>query len=232
MTGTKVPSALDPNRTEPRFLSDGQELALSPQDALRPEKTRPGFVLASASPRRRELLARVGLYPEVRPVDVDESSLPSETPLEEVCRVAQAKAMASDASAVLAADTVVAIDGRSLGKPRDRVHAERLLCWLSGRTHWVHTAVVLRIGARLSTEVVTTEVRFRPLMSWEIRAYLQSGEADDKAGAYAIQGDGGSFVDRIDGSYTNVIGLPLEETMSLLKRERLWRPPALASEDP
>lgn len=174
------------------------------------------FVLASASPRRRELLAQVGLHPAVRPVDVDETPRAGEVPLDYVLRVAVAKAEASDAPACLAADTVVALDGQSLGKARDRDHARRLLQWLSGRDHLVHSAVVVRVGERLGWDVVTTEVRFRRLPEAEIEAYLLTDEPYDKAGAYGIQGRGGAFVERISGSYTNVVGLPVAETLRLL----------------
>ncbi len=177
------------------------------------------FVLASASPRRRDLLAQVGLTPDVRPSDVDETPLPGEAPETYALRVARDKAMAAPAHvAALAADTVVALDGKSLGKARDRAHACEMLGALSGRTHFVHTAVVLKTGQEVLTEVVSTEVRFRTLSSEEIARYVDTKEPMDKAGAYGIQGLGGAMVASLKGSYTNVVGLPLEETLELLQR--------------
>jgi septum formation protein len=169
-------------------------------------------------------LARVGIHPPVAPVDVDETPLDHETPVECVLRLARAKANASPAPVALAADTVVALDGHILGKPRDRDHADQLLRWLSGRTHRVHSAVVLRVEDRSSWDLVTTDVRFRVLLEAEIAHYLDSGEPWDKAGAYGIQGLGGAFVECIDGSYTNVVGLPLSQTLRLLRREGVWSP--------
>ena len=183
----------------------------------------PSFVLASASARRRELLARVGLWPEVRPSNVDERVLPREDPERYAVRVALDKARASTAEgAVLAADTVVAFDGRSLGKPDDAASAEQMLGRLSGQTHWVHTGVVLRgsDGAFVSCRV-STRVRFRNLGSREISEYVASGEFEGKAGSYAVQGLGGALIAEIHGSYTNVVGLPLEETLELLQQAGL-----------
>lgn len=177
------------------------------------------FVLASASPRRRDLLAQVGLQPQITPSDVDETPHEGELPLDYVARVARDKAMAyPGAEAVLAADTVVALDQRCLGKADDQAHARRMLGELSGCTHFVHTAVVLRTGQDVLTEVVSTEVRFRELGAEEIARYVDSGEPMDKAGAYGIQGLGGALVASLKGSYTNVVGLPLEETLAMLKR--------------
>lgn len=178
------------------------------------------FVLASRSPRRRALLAAAGLTPELAAADVDETPLPGELPLAYGLRVATAKAMACPGERpVLAADTVVALDGAILAKADDRAHAEAMLAQLSGRTHVVHTAVVLDprgLGGELLSDVVSTTVRFRALSAEEIRAYVATGEPMDKAGAYGIQGEGGALVAEVRGSYTNVVGLPLEETLRLL----------------
>ncbi len=177
------------------------------------------FVLASASPRRRDLLAQVGLQPEIVPSHVDETPRVGELPLVYVARVAKDKALAYAGSGpVLAADTVVALDDRCLGKADDKDHACRMLRELSGRTHFVHTAVVLKAGQDVLTEVVSTEVSFRDLGDEEIERYVDSGEPMDKAGAYGIQGLGGALVASLKGSYTNVVGLPLQETLVLLKR--------------
>lgn len=181
------------------------------------------FVLASASPRRRELLARVGIHPEVRPAEIDESVRPGETPEVYARRVAQDKALAALVEIpVLAADTVVAMEDHVLGKASSEEEALAMLTRLSGRWHVVHTAVVTRARTRdLSSVLVTTDVRFRRLSEDEMRAYVATGEPMDKAGAYGIQGLGGALVAEVRGSYTNVIGLPLEETLELLERQGL-----------
>jgi len=177
------------------------------------------LALASASPRRRDLLAAAGIGAEIAPQDVDESLVPNETPMAYVLRVARAKAAAYGGSceAVLAADTTVAIDGLSLAKSEDDADAKRMLRVLAGRAHVVHTAVVLRTPAGTMERVVSTEVRFRALSDAEIERYVVSGEHKDKAGAYGIQGKGGALVDAVDGSYTNIVGLPLEETLAMLR---------------
>ena len=177
------------------------------------------FVLASASPRRRELLAQVGLFPEVRPSHVDETPEPGEAPEAYGLRVARAKAEAADVNgAVLAADTEVVIDGRCLGKPTDEADARGMLAGLAGRAHHVLTAVALRTEQGVLTELVRTEVRFRALGEDEIARYVATGEPMDKAGGYGIQGRAGALVASVHGSYTNVIGLPLPETLALLAR--------------
>ncbi len=174
------------------------------------------FVLASRSPRRRDLLAAAGLYPDVDPVDVDESVRSGETPERYVVRVAQAKAEASTRpEPVLAADTTVILDGQALGKASSLEHAQEMLRALSGRTHVVRTAVVLRVE-RLIWDVVATAVTFRALTDADIRRYVETDEPFDKAGAYGIQGRGGALVERVEGSYTNVVGLPITETLRLL----------------
>lgn len=189
-----------------------------------PPVGRPTLVLASASPRRRELLGRLGLTPVIRPADLDESPLPSEAPDALVLRSATAKAAASAATGdpgvdevVLAADTEVVLDGRALGKPADATDATAMLRSLAGRTHAVVTGLAARRGTDVVTARVTTEVTFRALSPEDIAWYVATGEPDDKAGAYAIQGSGAVLVDRINGSDTNVIGLPLPATVALLR---------------
>jgi septum formation protein len=177
------------------------------------------ILLASASPRRRELLGQVGLLPRVSPSHVDETPRPGEPPIPYALRVAKAKAARAEAGpwVVIAADTVVALEGAILGKPESAVESSRMLARLSGRTHAVHTAVVVRMPDRGErSTVISTEVRFRTLSPIEIERYVASGEPLDKAGAYAIQGLGGALVAEVRGSYTNVVGLPLEETLALL----------------
>ncbi len=179
------------------------------------------LVLASASPRRASLLRSAGLDFDVRPADADETPLPDEDPRRYALRVAHAKARdvpRAAGEAVLAADTVVALDGRILGKPADADEARRTLAALSGREHRVHTAVVVVAGGRFHTRTVTTRVRFRALTPHDIDAYVATGESFDKAGGYGIQGHGGALVARLTGSYTAVVGLPLEETLVLLGR--------------
>ena len=184
------------------------------------------LVLASASPRRSELLRSVGLDFDVVPADIDESVQPGETPLEYVSRLSAEKAgvvaarVGSDVI-VIAADTTVDVDGRILEKPMDDADARRMLRLLSGRTHLVHTGVTVswfpETRARGTTTIVAeTAVRFIELDDRAIDWYLATGEHAGKAGAYGIQGTAGAFVERIDGSVTNVIGLPLAETVALL----------------
>lgn len=180
------------------------------------------MILASASPRRAELLAAAGFRFEVAPADVDETPQAGEPPAAYALRVARDKAaaaagaLAGRALIVLAADTVVAIDGQILGKPADEPDAARMLRLLSGRLHEVHTAVVVGDGARVQHAVVTTRVRFQPLSEPEIAWYVASGEPDGKAGAYAIQGLGARFVEWIEGSWSNVVGLPIATVYRLL----------------
>jgi len=180
----------------------------------------PRLVLASASPRRRELLALLGLEFSVRPVDLDERALAGEAPAAHVRRLAREKAAAAagEGELVLAADTVVAVDGEILGKPSDAAEARRMLARLSGRTHEVFTGVALRQGGAAPREAVAvarTAVRFAALTGAEIDWYVASGEPFDKAGAYAIQGLGALLVEEIEGNYTNVVGLPLPATRRL-----------------
>jgi septum formation protein len=182
----------------------------------------PTLVLASASPRRRDLLRRLGLDPALRPVDLDETPHADEPPQDLVVRLAAAKAAAGadrgeGDEVVLAADTEVVLDGRVLGKPVDDADAAAMLRRLNGRTHEVVTGLAVRRGeiARLAT--VTTEVTFRHLTDDEIAWYVATGEPSGKAGGYALQGAGAALVASIAGSDTNVIGLPLAETVTLLR---------------
>lgn len=190
------------------------------------------LVLASRSPRRIDLLHSIGLDPLVDPADLDETPLPGETPIDHVQRLARAKAESvatrHDIAAVtvLGADTTVDVDDRICGQPVDRAHAERMLRLLSGRTHRVHTAVAV-IGpgpgaGEFRSIVVTTLVTCVPITDELCRWYLDTNEWRGKAGSYAIQGLGAALVDRVRGSYSNVVGLPLRETARLLG----WNLPA------
>jgi septum formation protein len=189
------------------------------------------FVLASASPRRRELLAQLGLRFTVAAADLDETPLSQESPDIYVLRLARAKAQAVAArfpdSWVLAADTTVALETQLLGKPEGAAEARQMLSLLSGRTHWVYTGVALAGRAQAST-VVRSAVTFRTLSQAEIDWYVGTGEPLDKAGAYAVQGKGGFLVASLEGSPTNVIGLPLGETLQMLAQAGVplpWRTP-------
>jgi septum formation protein len=183
------------------------------------------LVLASASPRRRELLAALGLEFRIEAADIDESPRAGEGAEAYVRRLALEKASAVAAahagSLVLGADTVVVVDGEILGKPRDAEDARRMLRRLAGRGHQVLTGVAVvgagEGGPRLA-EVVRTEVLFTPMDEAEIGAYVASGEPLDKAGAYAIQGLGARYVESISGNYSNVVGLPLPHAVRLLRR--------------
>ena len=185
--------------------------------------TRPPLLLASASPRRLELLRALGLEPLVRPADVDETLRPGEDPHDAAERLARAKAAAVAEGApagavVLAADTIVVLDGEALGKPRDEADARRMLRALRGRAHDVVTGVALSRDGRLVSGRETTEVLFAPMTDEEVDAYVASGEPADKAGGYAVQGVGAVFVEQLHGSYSGVMGLPLYETAELLRR--------------
>lgn len=183
-----------------------------------------GLILASASPRRRELLATIGLECAVAPAEIDETVLPGEEPVPHVLRLSAAKAEAigilSDPAGrwVVGSDTVVVCDGIILGKPTDSADAVRMLQMLSGRTHEVVTGYALhdRLTGRTDTGSITTEVRFRPLTTQEIERYVATGEPLDKAGAYGIQGIGAVLVESINGSYPAVVGLPITALTKLL----------------
>lgn len=184
-------------------------------------KMRMGLILASQSPRRRELLARLGLPFTVAPAGVDETMDPERDPYDEVARLSQAKADAVPVGpddVVVAADTVVVLDGRVLGKPKDPDDAARMLRALSGRSHQVMTGLTVKRGGRRWPLTAVTRVWFRPLSGAEIDAYIASGEPMDKAGAYGIQGLAAAFVERLDGDYFNVVGLPLCPLAGLLRQ--------------
>jgi len=183
---------------------------------------RPPLVLASASPRRLELLAQIGLAPDlIDPAEIDETPLDGETARRLALRLARAKAASVAArragAFVLAADTVVAVGRRLLGKPEGEADAARMLALLSGRAHRVLTAVAAaEPGGRAAARLSETRVRFKRLTGPETDAYLASGEWAGKAGAYGVQGRAGAFVIALNGSYTGVVGLPLYETRALL----------------
>ena len=179
------------------------------------------IILASASPRRAELLRAAGIEFDVIPADIDERVLPSETPDAYVRRVAEAKAHALvgrvDGRVVLAADTTVVIDNEMLGKPLDDRDAKRMLRLLSGRCHEVITGVTVLVRTEMITMVASTSVEFAELTDDEIDWYVATGEPRDKAGAYAIQGYASRFVTRVNGSYSNVVGLPIALVYEMLK---------------
>jgi septum formation protein len=188
--------------------------------------------LASLSPRRRELLKQIGVNFDVLMLrntpgraDVQEIPLAGEQPGAFALRMAEEKSSrGADAVGmrqlivrpVLGADTVVDIDGEIIGKPRDLAHAGEILQRLSGRVHWVHTGVAVSASGRTQSRLCSSKVEFAPLTAAVIARYLESGEALDKAGAYGIQGRAGTFVARIEGSYTGIMGLPMFETAELL----------------
>ena len=182
------------------------------------------LILASASPRRRELLDQIGVAHEVRVADVDEAALPREAPAEYVLRIALAKARAvaetlapGDPRPILGADTAVVMAQHILGKPAARDDALRQLRLLSGREHEVLTGVALSHRGRQSTRLSVSHVRFRRLDETEIAAYWETGEPADKAGSYGVQGLAAMFIEAIHGSYSGIMGLPLYETAELLR---------------
>ena len=183
--------------------------------------THPRIVLASGSPRRRELLAAAGLLVDVDPADADESVHAGEAPAAYVERVAIAKATIGAArhpdAAVLGGDTTVVVDGDIFAKPEDDDDARRMLERLSGRPHDVLTGIALAWRGAMRARVEKTTVWFRPLAAHEIAWYVASGEPRGRAGAYAIQGLASRFIPRIDGSYTNVVGLPVTTVLALLE---------------
>jgi septum formation protein len=181
--------------------------------------------LASKSPRRRELLNQIGLRHEIIEVDIDESWDPSEPARVHVPQLALSKARAAKAELgdkaqypILAADTEVVLDDNVLGKPFDSETAVAMLMRLSGRTHHVYSAVALIAEGQEHSLLNISQVSFRPLSESECRAYVATGEPPDKAGAYAIQGLAAAFISRLEGSYSGVMGLPLYETVQLLRR--------------
>ena len=181
------------------------------------------LVLASASPRRADLLRQLGVTFSQQATDIDESGLADESPEEYVSRLAREKAHAcagmlnSDCVPILAADTCVVLDGQILSKPADAMDVLAILARLSGREHRVLTAVCLLHSGQLSECLTQTRVQFRNLQRTQVEAYIASGEPFNKAGAYAIQGLAAAFVDSINGSYSGVVGLPLAQTWQLLQ---------------
>ena len=192
------------------------------------------LVLASASPRRRQILSEAGLKFEVRPSTIEERARAGESPEKLAERLAREKALdvarelaQGPARPVLGADTIVVLDGEVLGKPRDEAHAVEMLSRLVGRTHRVMTGIALAWtdGRSLESRVLTSEVEMRPATRAELIEYVALGESLDKAGAYALQGGAIQFVTRVVGSRSNVIGLPREETLALLERSGAVRIP-------
>ena len=183
----------------------------------------PRVVLASSSPRRRELLSLIGIAHEVRPADIDERALAGETPQTHCERLAREKAVAlagdaGDGALVIGADTIVVVDDDILGKPRDEADAARMLRALSGRTHAVLTAVAVVRQGRVESGVERVLVTFRAIDDTEIAAYIATREPMDKAGAYGIQGYGATIVERIEGDYFAVMGLALSRLIRLMAR--------------
>lgn len=184
--------------------------------------------LASASPRRREILVSLGFQPVLLAAEIDETALPGEAVADYVARMARQKNAAARqlaaqrglalAQPLLSADTVVALDNATLGKPLDAAHARELLKSLSGREHQVWTAVCVSRGEQMLEAAQRSDVRFKELSEQEIAAYIASGEPLDKAGAYGIQGIGGVFVAHLSGSFSGVMGLPVFETVQLLRQ--------------
>ena len=182
--------------------------------------------LASASPRRAELLEQIGVAFTRLATDIDEQAVGGDIPRQRALDIARQKAQAAHAREsslpILAADTVVVCEEAELGKPVDREDAARMLMRLSGRSHWVYTAVVVHAGERIFEDIGATEVWFRELSERDIARYCATDEPYDKAGAYGIQGRAAVFISRIEGSYSNVVGLPLFETAVLLEKAGIW----------
>ena len=181
--------------------------------------TTPRVILASQSPRRRDLLTLIGITHEVQPANIDESYLTGETPREHAERLARGKASAIGApeAVTIGSDTIVVVDGDVLGKPRDRAHAAEMLRRLSGRSHVVMTGVAVRWQGRMASSLEEVGVTFRALSDAEIERYIDTGEPMDKAGAYGIQGYGATIVERVDGDYFAVMGLALNRMVRLLR---------------
>jgi septum formation protein len=190
------------------------------------QQNKPELILASSSPRRQELLREIGISFQVHAANINEDQIAGETPIAYALRLAQEKAQAVAAhypqSYVLGADTIVVVDGEVLGKPKDQQDAARMLRLLSGRGHEVTTAVSLispgtvAPGTLAETRASTTKVYFREIAEDEIQQYVAGGEPMDKAGAYAIQGGASRWADRIDGEFSNVVGLPLSLVTDML----------------
>ena len=175
------------------------------------------LILASGSPRRRALLAQLGVNFDIYVPSVDESQKPNEEPTDYVTRISSAKAQAVTGDVVLGADTCVSLNGTIYGKPSDLDHAEVILKELSGKTHQVITGVAVQFDGHLLNRIVQTDVEFIDLCQGALDWYLGLGEFVDKAGAYGLQGAAGAFISAIRGSHSNVIGLPLVETADLLR---------------
>jgi septum formation protein len=196
---------------------------------ITPEHFTPLVYLASRSPRRVELLKQIGIHCEILPADIDETPLINERPTDYVIRLARQKAEAGLQNTlvsakplpVIAADTTVELDGIVLGKPENNAEAKRMLQALSGRTHQVHTAVALAWQGEIEVILSSTHVEMMVLSEAQIDAYIHSGEPQDKAGSYGIQGLAGAWVKHIEGSYTGVMGLPVYETATLLRAHGL-----------
>ena len=189
-------------------------------------QNKPALILASASPRRQELLREAGIVFEIHPAHVNEEQRADEPPLDYALRLAREKAQAVaqhyPQSYVLGADTIVVVDGEVLGKPRDAADAARMLRLLSGRGHQVTTGVSLvHPNGHTDTRFATTQVYFRELTKDEIQQYVAGGEPMDKAGAYAIQGGASRWTDRIVGEFSNVVGLPLSLVAEMLRTSGL-----------
>lgn len=178
------------------------------------------LILASQSPRRKELLGLLGLAFEIKVPCADETMIPGADPAQQVAEVSRRKALATQAEkedVIIAADTIVVCDGQILGKPRDREDACRMLKMLSGRSHQVMTGLTVLQGERIESCTEITQVYFRDLSDREIAAYVDSGEPMDKAGAYGIQGGAAIFAEKICGDYYNVVGLPVCRLAKMLK---------------
>lgn len=181
--------------------------------------TRPPVILASASPRRRDLLSLIGVEHTVKPANIDETYLPHETPRQHAERLAREKAVAIDGgdTVTIGSDTIVVVDGDVLGKPKDRAHAATMLRRLSGRSHVVMTGVAVAHRGRVVSGLEEVGVTFRSLTDDEIERYIDTGEPMDKAGAYGIQGFGATIVARVDGDYFAVMGLALNRLVGLFR---------------
>lgn len=177
-------------------------------------------MLASASPRRRDLLTLIGVPHDVRAADIDETCRLGEKPRAHAERLAREKAAAIDApdAVTIGSDTIVVVDGEVLGKPRDRAQAAEMLRRLSGRAHVVMTGVAVRWKGRVASDVEEVGVTFRELSDHDIDRYIETGEPMDKAGAYGIQGFGATIVDRVDGDYFAVMGLPVNRMVKLMRQ--------------
>jgi septum formation protein len=177
-------------------------------------------VLASQSPRRRELLTLVGIRHEVRPADIDETYMAGEQPAAHAERLAREKVAAVSRDVpealVIGSDTIVVVDGDVLGKPRDEAHAFEMLTRLAGRSHTVVTAIAVEWQGQIRSAIVSVGVTFHPLTPSEITAYIATREPMDKAGAYGIQGYGATIVESVDGDYFAVMGLPLQKLVRLM----------------